>query len=124
LVGGFDVVVPEILVESELRQMLEQMKADIARMGLKFEDYLKHLAKTEEDLKKEWRKDALKRAKLDLAVAHIAKTEKISPDAEKIELEVKHAKEHYKEISEDRARGYFAHVFLNQAVFEFLEKQK
>ncbi|MBX4209428.1 hypothetical protein KW799_01920, partial [Candidatus Parcubacteria bacterium] len=43
LTGGLDIVLPDMLVESELARMTEQMKHDIERMGLKFEEYLKHL---------------------------------------------------------------------------------
>jgi FKBP-type peptidyl-prolyl cis-trans isomerase (trigger factor) len=123
LTKDLDVVVPEVLVESELGRMAEQMSHDIERMGLQWDDYLKYLKKSPEDLKKEWRPDAIKRVKLDLAISHIAKTEKIEADKAKVEAELKHAKEHHKDIDESRARSYFAHIFQNQAVFEFLEKQ-
>ncbi len=124
LTSALDVVIPEALVEGELGRMAEQMAHDIGRMGLKFDDYLKHIKKTPEELMKEWRPDALKRVKLDLALAHIAKAEKLSPDKAKVEAEMKHAQEHHKGIDVERARSYFEHIFLNQAVFEFLEKQK
>lgn len=124
LTSGLDVIVPEVLVEAELGRMAEQMAHDIGRMGLKFDDYLKHIKKSADELKKEWRPDALKRVKLDLALNHIAKAEKLSPDKQKVEDEIKHAKEHHKDIDLERARAYFEHIFLNQAVFEFLEKQK
>lgn len=124
LAEGMEVVIPAVLVESELSRMLDQMKHDIERMGLSFADYLKHLGKKEEDLKKEWKKDAEKRIKLDLALDHIAKAEKIEADKEKVDAEVKHAKEHYKDLDEKHARAYFEQILLNQAVFEFLEKQK
>jgi trigger factor len=124
LTADLEVVIPEVLVASELVRMTDQMKHDIERMGLKWEEYLKHLKKSEDDLKKEWRESAVKRVKLDLAIAHIAKEEKIEADREKVEAEVKHALEHNKDIDPERARSYFSNIFQNQAVFEFLEKQK
>ncbi len=124
LTANVDAVIPEVLVESELGRMTEQMKADIERMGLKFDDYLKHLKKTADDLKKEWRNDAIKRVKLDLAMSFISKEEKIVADKKKVDDEVKHATEHHKGVDPERARSYFEHIFVNQAVFEFLEKQK
>ncbi len=123
LVKEVDVVIPEALIEGELDRMMAQMKHDIERMNLSFADYLKHLKKTEADLRKEWTNDAAKRIKLDLAIAHIAEKEKIAPDAKKVEAEVEHAKEHHKGIDADRARSYFSQVFLNQAVFDFLEQK-
>ncbi len=43
------IVIPQVLIESELGQMVGQMRGDIERMGLNFADYLKHLKKTEEE---------------------------------------------------------------------------
>jgi FKBP-type peptidyl-prolyl cis-trans isomerase (trigger factor) len=120
LTKDLDVVIPEILVESELGRMSNQMRHDIERMGMKFDDYL-HLKKTEADIKKEWRTDAVKRVKLDLVINHIAKEEKIEADSKKVEAEVKHATEHHKDVDPERARSYFGEIFKNQAVFEFLE---
>jgi len=120
---NLSVVIPAVLVEGELSQMGAQMKADIERMGLSFTDYLKHLKKTEDEIKKEWRPDAEKRVRLDLLVAHIAQKEKIAPDADKVEAEIKAVQGHYKDIDVNRARDYFRHLFTSQAVFEFLEKQ-
>ncbi|HEU5114219.1 MAG TPA: trigger factor [Candidatus Paceibacterota bacterium] len=124
LTKELSIVIPEVLIESELGRMADQMKYDIERMGIKFDDYLKHLKKTIEDLRKEWRADAEKRVKLDLILDHVAKSEKISADKDKVAAEINHAKEHHKDIDPERARSYFEHIFLNQAVFEFLEKQK
>ena len=121
---GKEFIVPDVLIETELGRMTEQMRHDIERMGLKFEDYLKHLNKSAEDLKKEWRGDAIKRVKLDLILDHIAKEEKITADKDRVETEIAHAKEHHKGVDIERARSYFEHAFVNQAVFEFLEKQK
>lgn len=124
LTKDLEVVIPEVLINSELKRMTGQMKHDIERMGIKWDDYLKHLKKSDEDMHKEWRPDAEKRVKLDLAIDHIAKKEKISADQAKVELEVTHAKEHHKDVDAENARAYFAHIFQNQAVFEFLEKIK
>ena len=124
LASGLDVVIPEALIESELVRMEEQMSRDVERMGVSFDDYLKHLKKTRDDIKKEWRSDAAKRVKLDLALDHIAKEEKIEADKKKVDEEVAHVKEHHKDLSEERARSYFSQVFQNQAVFEFLESVK
>ena len=69
--------VPEILIGSEIDKILYKMESDITAMGLKFEDYLKHLNKTTEDLKKEFRNDGEKKAKLVLILNEISKAEKI-----------------------------------------------
>ena len=64
------------------------MGSDITAMGLKFEDYLKHLNKTKENLRKEFLKDAEKKAKLALILSEIATVEKIVADPEEVAKEV------------------------------------
>jgi FKBP-type peptidyl-prolyl cis-trans isomerase (trigger factor) len=72
--------IPELLINLELNKILQRMESDITQMGLKFEDYLKHLNKTVDDLKKDFRTDAEKKAKLALVLNEIAKAEKIVAD--------------------------------------------
>ncbi len=114
---------PEILVESELAQMFGQMEEDIKRAGLSVEDYLSHMKKTREDLKREWLPVASKRARLQLVLNEIAKTEKIEPDQEKVEEEAKHLLEHYKNADAARVKIYVASVLQNEAVMKYLESQ-
>ncbi|MFC1720991.1 trigger factor [Patescibacteria group bacterium] len=124
IIDGTKVDLPEIVVESELDRMMHQFQGDIARMGLKFEEYIKHIKKTEEDLKKEWRTDAEKRAKTQLVLNKIAVEEKIVPEKEKIDHEVKHLMEHYKDADENAARSYVETILTNELVFQFLEGGK
>jgi FKBP-type peptidyl-prolyl cis-trans isomerase (trigger factor) len=118
------VVMPKVLVESELRKMHAQFEDDIARAGLKVEDYLKHLKKTPEDLKKEWAPDAEKRAKVQLIITKIALDEKIEADPEIVKKEVENLLKTYKDATEDRTRAYVEMMLTNEKVFEWLENQK
>lgn len=117
------VELPEVLIEIELNKILYKMESDITAMGLKFEDYLKHLSKTVEDLRKEFRNDAEKKAKLGLILNEIAKTEKLIPDEEQIAKEVAHILEHYKDADPERAKMHAENVLTNEKVFQFLENQ-
>ncbi|MEK6820559.1 MAG: hypothetical protein AABX71_02500, partial [Nanoarchaeota archaeon] len=113
--------IPEILIESELEKILYRMESDITQMGLKFEDYLKHINKSIEDLKKEFRVDAEKKAKFSLALNEIAQAEKIEADQEQVANEVAHILEHYKDADPERARMHAENVLTNEKVFQFLE---
>ena len=124
IIDDSEIEMPEILIEIELDKILYRMESDITQMGLKFEDYLKHLNKTVEDLKKEFRKDAEKKAKLGLILNEIAKTEKIKADEEQIAKEVAMILEHYKDADPERAKLHAENVLTNEAVFQFLENQK
>jgi FKBP-type peptidyl-prolyl cis-trans isomerase (trigger factor) len=124
LTAGVSIDVPAVLVSSEIERMISEMKNDVSRMGLSWSDYLKHAKKTEDDMRKDWREAATKRATLDLAIEYIAKTEKISADEKKVSAELEHVKKDHKDIDLDRAKSYFEQVYQNQAVFEFLESVK
>jgi trigger factor len=118
------VTMPKVLIESELRKMQAQFEDDIARAGLKVEDYLNHLKKTKEDLAKEWTPDAEKRAKVQLIITKIALEEKIEADPEVVKKEVENLLKTYKDATEDRTRAYVEMMLTNEKVFEWLENQK
>lgn len=122
IVSKTKTALPEILVAHELHKMEAQFTDDVSRMGTKMEDYLKHIKKTIDDLRKDWRGDAEKRAKLQLVVNKIASLEKITPTREEVTKEVKKLLEHHKDASKDRAEVYIEMVLTNEKVFEFLEK--
>lgn len=114
--------IPELLVDSEQKRIEAQFSDDIARMGVKMEDYIKHAKKSIDDLRKEWRPHAEKKAKLQLILNKIAEEEKIKVETSEIETEVKHIIEHYKDADREHARVYAETVLMNEKVFNFLEK--
>lgn len=116
-----DVEMPELLIESELDRTEAQFASDIEHMGVKMEDYLKHAKKTIEDIRKEWRPYAEKKAKLQLILNSISSAEKIQPTKQEIEDEVDHIIEHYKDADRERAAVYAETVLTNEKVFQFLE---
>jgi trigger factor len=119
-----EIDLPEILIDIELNKILYRMESDITQMGLKFEDYLKHLNKTIDDLKKEFHKDAEKKAKLSLILNEIAKVENIKADPKQVEQEVAMIMNYYKDADKERAKIHAENVLTNEAVFKFLEEQK
>lgn len=121
LIETATVEIPEVLVESELRRIESQFGDDIARMGVTVEDYMKHAKKSIEDLRKDWRPHAEKKAKLQLVLNKIASEEKIEVDPKDIEAEVKHIVEHYKDADKERAAVYAETVLMNEKVFQYLE---
>lgn len=123
IIDDSEMELPEILIEIELDKILYRMESDIAQMGLKFEDYLKHLNKKVEDLRKEFRTDAEKKAKLGLILNEIAKIEKIIAGEEEIAKEVTKILEHYKDADPQRAKMHAENVLTNEKIFQFLESQ-
>lgn len=112
---------PHIVIESELTKMLSQFEEEVKRAGFKLNEYLKQTGKSIDDLKKEWRVDAEKRAKTQLILNTIAEKENITPDKEKIEEEAQKIMKHYKDADPLRARIYVGTLLSNEKVMEFLE---
>jgi len=114
---------PEVLINAELHKMLYRLESDVTNMGLKLDDYLKHMKKTIDDIKKEWVGDAEKRAKIELIIGKISGEEKVEADKEAVDLEVAKILEYYKDADPARARMHVENVLMNEKVFKMLESQ-
>lgn len=125
--GSTNVNIPKILIESEKNKMVEEMKQNTAQMGLKWEDYLNHLKKTEEEMKNSWEKEAEKRIKFSLILGEIAKSEKLVVSGEELNKETGKIMEYYKNIEalggidEGRVKDYAYGILMNEKVFQLLE---
>lgn len=122
LVETAKINVPEIVVSAEQDKMLAQLKDDIQRAGLAFEDYLKKINKTEDVVREEWKESAEKKAKMQLILNKIAIEEDIHADKDQLEREVAQMKQFYPEANEQILTTYVETTLTNQKVFEFLEK--
>ncbi len=121
IIAESNMVLPDIIIEEELNRMNAQFKNDIKNAGLTVEDYLKHINKTEEDLRKEWREDAKKRAQIQLVINKIFVGEEMKMDSEKVEKETKAILSQHKDLDRNNVRNYVENIVLNEQVFFFLE---
>lgn len=121
IIGESAMEIPDLLIEAELDKILYRMESDITQIGLKFEDYLKHLNKTQENLRTEFRAEAEKKAKFALLLNEIAKAEKITADPEQVGKEVAQILAHYKDADPERARMHAENILTNEKIFQFLE---
>ena len=115
---------PTLLVSHELDKMEAQMDADLARSGSNLEQYLKQVDKKREDVRKDWNEAATKRAKMQLALAEIAKKENIVADKKVVDSYVEHAKKHHPDANEMNIRSYYEQSVRNEAVLNWLSEQK
>ncbi len=115
--------IPKLLIDSELDRMIGQFQDDVVHHGMKWDEYLKSIKKTEEDIRKEWREKAEERSKAELIMLKIAEAEKLSPTNEELERETTHLLSHHKDADPMRVRMYVYQQLQNQKVFEFLETQ-
>lgn len=116
--------IPEILIQSETDKIMYRLQADVTNAGFKFEDYLKQINKTENDLKTEWKPEAEKRAKVQMIIHNISERENLKPTEEEVEKDVLQITTMYKDADPTRARAYVEQMLENEKVFKFLENQK
>jgi len=117
---------PPILIEQEKHRMLAELQNQIEQMGLKFDDYLKHLKKTEEELKTGFTSDAQKRVEFGLLIQTIAEQEKLYPEAKEIEAEVQVVKNKLPDgdkVEPERIKAYVKNVLTTNKVLNFLDPQ-
>lgn len=120
LVNETKIVLPDVLIEDELERMKAQMKGDIERFGSKWEEYLAHLKKTEEELKIEWKNVAEKRIKSQLILTNIAKKEKIEISKEDLDKEAIKILTEMPDAPEDHVHSYVHQILLNERVMKIL----
>ncbi len=117
--------IPQVLIDSELTKMLEEYKLNIQGAGMIFEDYLKQIGKAEEDIKKDWAKDAEMRVQVNLVLREIAKKEDVKIAKEEIEKEVDMLEQVYPEVKKNRqnAANFVENRKKNEKIFELLVKE-
>ncbi len=100
LVEKSKVSAPEIMVKDQLRIIRQDIEANAARQGLRFEDYLKQTGQTEEDWEKMARDIAEKRVKASLCLQILARDEKIEVEDEVVDAKINELREVYKKSKE------------------------
>ena len=113
--------IPEVLVVAEKEKMLGEFKASIENMGMSWPDYLAHLQKSEDDLRKDWQEDALRRVKYGLILREFAEKENIEVNAEEVQSRVEEIIKQNPELDREYLQSYTYGIIRNEKVFEFLE---
>lgn len=124
----FGTLAPQ-MVDEEIDKMLREMEQEIARQGLKFEDYLSHIKKTKEELREDFREKAEMRIKAALIMREVAVAEDIKVEPKEIEKELEEMKKMYKDIPDAAAqidspqhRMQMENAMIHRKTFEMLEK--
>ncbi|MCX6807077.1 MAG: trigger factor [Candidatus Berkelbacteria bacterium] len=96
-----EVEIPESLVNAEVVRIFQGLVYQIESKGLKFEDYLKNLKKTQEDLVKDLRKPAEQNVKISLVLGEIKKKEGIKATEAEVENDIKKLEEQKVQITDE-----------------------
>ncbi len=124
IIAKSEIKMPRILVENEIHRMESEMTHQIGQMGLKVDDYLKHVNKTMPELHKSWEGEAVKRAQTQIVLNEIANTEKIKPEEADVDKEVAVIMAQYKDTDKLRAMIFVETMLTNEKVWQFLEGSK
>ena len=122
------VEIPTGMIETETENMLKDMEQRLSYQGLKLEQYLQMMGKTEEDMKKEYEPQAIEGIKSRLALEAIIKAEKIEATDKEIDEKLKEmAKNYGKENDEEflkneNVRNYIKQGLTSEKAIDFLVK--
>jgi trigger factor len=94
-VANATVELPDLLVEREVEVMLDELRVRVSEQGIGFEEYLRAMERSEDDLRTDFRPDAEKRVKTLLVLSQIAEREQIEVSEEDLEAELARSRERY-----------------------------
>ncbi len=123
LLSTITVKLPSILVKNEIENMLAQVRYDVDRMGGKWEEYLTHTGKTEDDMRTDYTDIAKKRAISQILLSEIAKVEKVQPLSDEVDVEVIRIMASTPDAKEENVKDYVSHMLMNEKVLQMLESQ-
>lgn len=118
--------IPDLLLNEELRKMIQELQQGVENQGGNFENYVKSLGKSLADLKLEFTPQALTRIKVALVIRKIAEEEKIEVEDKEIDAELDRLAEQYedeqvrKQIYSPEYREYVSTMLRNRKVIDML----
>lgn len=111
--------IPRAMVMEEARALLEATKKDVARHETPWNEYVKKIGKTEEEIQKELEVPAEKRVALDLVFSEIAKAENIIEGSHEDEERLLKTLTS-QGVDEESARRYLKTVLIREKIWEAL----
>jgi len=120
---------PDQLLDEEVDKMVRELERDVTKQNLKFDDYLKHIKKTQEELKKDLRVAAERRLKGALVVRELAVAEKITVNSTEVEKELSELRKTYanvpdamERLSSSGQRERIENMLMHKHLFEKLSE--
>ena len=109
-----EIDIPSGMIESEIDNMVKEVESRLSYQGLKLEQYLQMLNKTEADFRKEYEEQAKENVKSRLVLEAVAKDAKIEVAEDEIASKIKEMAETYGRKEED--------LKLNETLKKYLEQ--
>ena len=124
---GMKADIPAGMVEVEVDNMVKDMEQRMSYQGLKLEQYLKMLNKTEAEFRKDYEPQATEAIKSRLALEAIIKAEKIEATEKDVKEKLEEMAKNYGKTAEeleknDNIKEYIKQGIENEKAIEFLVK--
>ena len=122
------VEIPSGMIEMEIDNMLKDIEQRLSYQGLKLEQYLQMMGKSEADMRKEYEPQAIEGIKSRLALEAVIKAEKIEATDKEVDEKLKEmAKNYGKENDEEflkneNVRNYIKEGLASEKAMDFLVK--
>ncbi len=112
-----EVDIPSGMIETEVDNMVKDIEQRLSYQGLKLEQYLQMLGKTEEELKKEYEPQATEAVKTRLMIEAVIKAEKIEATIDEIDEKMKEmAKNYGKENDEEFLKNENVRNYIEEGI--------
>lgn len=126
LAANTEVDLPEVLVDDEISNEINQLAAQIQQYGMNLGQYLAMMGKKPEDLKNDYHENATKTVTIRLALEKIAELENLEPSEEDIEKEYGEIAKAYN-MDVEKVKSLINHDMLkrdvrNQKAYEFVKE--
>ena len=113
---GMKVDIPTGMIEAEVDNMVKDMEQRMSYQGLKLEQYLKMLNKTEAEFKKDYEPQAIQAIKSRLALEAIIKAEKIEVTEKEIKEKLEEMAKNYGKTAEKLEKNESIKDYIKQGI--------
>ena len=122
-----EIDIPSGMIDSEIDNMVNDMKSRLQYQGLTLENYLKMVGKTEQEFRKDYEEQAKEAVKSRLVIEAIVKAEKIEADEKDVNAKIEEMAKNYgreaKDLEENEAlKNYIKGSLETEKAIEFVVK--
>ena len=117
--------IPEGMIDLEVDNMVDNISQRLQYQGMKLDQYLKMIGKSESEMRKEFRADAEKNVKASLVLGQIVKDEKIEADQKQVKEKMEEmAKQYNRKIEEveknEQLKDYIEESLKTEQAVKFI----
>ena len=122
-----EIDIPSGMIDSEIDNMVNDMKSILQYQGLTLDNYLKMIGKTEQEFRKDYEEQAKEAVKSRLVIEAIVKAEKIEADDKDVNAKIEEMAKNYgreaKDLEENEAlKNYIKGSLETEKAIEFVVK--